>query len=518
MINNKKINAYYNRQASCKILSGLFNNVNLFSDERYHINENDFCDKLHRTLYVCLYNLANQGLEKIEIADIEAYLDKNNITAYKLLFDNEENVEWLQLLKEDISENNFDYYYNLVKKMSLLRGYISAGVDVSSLLDKAEIDVIVIKNQEERLDNMSIQDIIDYFDTKISEVKSSFNFRDSEHSSQAGKGDLEMFKALKNTPPYGIGTEMEFLNTITRGFLPSKYWLCSMATGSGKSRNSIKRCVLASCTKYYDVGLKKWVDNPSKGNHPSLYIGTELSMEEIKQISWSCVSGVSQDRIIEGRITPEEEERVLEAISILENSPIYIENNDDYNGLWIRNTIEKYKREKNIELVTLDYIELTPALVAEYCQKTRGISPREDSVLLDFSTQLKNIANDLQICIIAYTQTNDLANDPHSMARDNRCIKGCKSMPNKCDVGYSVFKPSEKEMKLIEPYIQKLKGYRSRLTPNACYTIYKNRGGKYNAIKLWCYVNLGNMEAVGLFCTDYGYNLVDIEETKIVLE
>ena len=517
MLNNKKSAKYYNKRAVCNVLSGLFNNTRLFNDTRYNLNEDDFIDKLHRTLYVCLYNLVNQGLEQVEIADVEAYLSKNNMVAYKLIFDEPDNLEWLGLIKENTSDINFEYYYMQVKKMSLLRGYIEAGVDVSGLLDKSEIDVTVVKTQEEKLDKMSLQDIMDYFDVKTGEVKSKFTFSDNEYSSVAGKGDLELYMSLKDKPPFGINTESKYLNTISRGFLPYKLWIASMSTGVGKSRSSIKRCVLASAPEFYDIGLRKWVKNPSNGRHPSLYIGTELTIEEIKQIMWACISGVSQDRIIEGKTTEEEEERILKGIKVLENTPIYIEANDNYDVLWIKNTLAKYKREKNIELVTLDYIETTSALVSEYCQATRGITPREDMVLLNLSTQLKNMANDLALCIIAYTQTNDLSNGV-DQARDARCIKGSKSIPNKADIAYSIFKPTEKEKKLIEPYEQKLKGYKSKLKANYVYTIYKNRSGRYNGVKIWCYVNLGNMECVDLFVTDLSYELIDIEETVIELE
>jgi len=516
MLTNKKSMKYYNKRAVCNVLSGLFNNARLFNDTRYSLNEDDFIDKLHRTLYVCLYNLVNQGLEQVEIADVEAYLSKNNMVAYKLLFDEPDNLEWLGLIKENTSDINFEYYYMQVKKMSLLRGYIEAGIDVSGLLDKSEIDVTIVKMQEEKLDKMSLQDIMDYFDVKSSEVKSKFTFSDNEYSSVAGKGDLELYKKLKEKPAYGLSTECGMLNTITRGFRPKNYWVCSMGTGQGKSRNSIKRCIVTSCREYYNIGLKKWVKNPIPDDHPSLYIGTELSIEEIKCIMWAIVSGVSQDRIMENKTTDEEEERILKAISILEESPIYIESNDDYSILWLKNTIEKYKREQNIELVTLDYIETTTALESEYAQKTRGIKPREDLVLLGLSKSLKSIANAQNICIIAYTQVND--NAYVDMARNNRAISGCKALPNKADIAYTVFQPTDKEKKLIEPYENKLKGYKSKLHANAVYTIYKNRGGKYNAIKLWTYVNLGNMEVVELFTTDMNYNLINIESTTIEIE
>ena len=48
------------------------------------------------------------------------------------------------------------------------------------------------------------------------------------------------------------------------------------------------------------------------------------------------------------------------------------------------------------------------------------------------------------------------------------------------------------------------------------YSLYKNRGGKWNKIKIWLYIDYSTMRVHDLFVTDYEYKLIkDIEKTYI---
>ena len=52
--------------------------------------------------------------------------------------------------------------------------------------------------------------------------------------------------------------------------------------------------------------------------------------------------------------------------------------------------------------------------------------------------------------------------------------------------------------------------------PNLVYSLYKNRGGKWNKIKIWLYIDYSTMRVHDLFVTDYEYKLIkDIEKTYI---
>ena len=49
-------------------------------------------------------------------------------------------------------------------------------------------------------------------------------------------------------------------------------------------------------------------------------------------------------------------------------------------------------------------------------------------------------------------------------------------------------------------------------------SIYKNRRGRYKGVYLWCKGDLGTCRIKPMFCTTYGYELVSIDDIKIIVE
>lgn len=72
---------------------------------------------------------------------------------------------------------------------------------------------------------------------------------------------------------------------------------------------------------------------------------------------------------------------------------------------------------------------------------------------------------------------------------------------------------SKKEYEKIEA-IMKNKFLKAR--PNACIHVYKVRRGKYNKIRVYCYLELGTCRITDLFTTNNDYELIDIEHLDIV--
>ena len=73
--------------------------------------------------------------------------------------------------------------------------------------------------------------------------------------------------------------------------------------------------------------------------------------------------------------------------------------------------------------------------------------------------------------------------------------------------------PTLLELKKIEPIIH---GTFDLPTPNVVYSLYKNRGGKWNKIKIWLYIDYDTMRVHDLFVTDYDCNLIqDMPKTYI---
>src|SRR3712207_5021048 len=110
----------------------------------------------------------------------------------------------------------FRSYYDTIKKLSLLRSYLSNGIDIRDILDMEEIDPKMIKMQREEFDKSTIQDITDIIDKKNLEAKRRFTIKTKSESRKAGDNAKELREHMKITPPYGFTFESKYLNTLTR--------------------------------------------------------------------------------------------------------------------------------------------------------------------------------------------------------------------------------------------------------------------------------------------------------------
>ncbi|MEG2786443.1 MAG: DnaB-like helicase C-terminal domain-containing protein [Romboutsia sp.] len=510
----KYINKYYDNRAALQILGCLMKQPNLLKSKKYKLSELDFITPHHKALYITIYNLSNQGAEIIGLNDVETYLHNSRPLDYTQLFEKEFNgSEWITKTIEDASPYNFEYYYNMLIKMSILRSKIESGVDVGEILDKNEMDTNIISTQLEKLDNMSIKDLLDYFDKKNLESKRRFIVEEEEADRKCGDKAEELREQMKKEPNFGFSTESEYFNTITRGWRRKGFYLETRDSGMGKTRVAIKRLLQVTSPKLWDEDTYDFLDNESAIGNSALYIGTEMdTYEELEPMMWAFVSGVDEDRIRRNELTEEEDERVNTAINILKKTNLFLVDEEDFDVTYLWYKVEQYVTEYNICAAALDYIELNNALVSEYIQETRGMGAREDQVLLNLSRNIKNIAKNFNLAFFSFTQTTDEARRDN--IRDQRAVKGARSLPNKADVGIVTFEPTKKEIDLLEPILEK-SGLVENKYPNVCYSFYKNRGGRIKNVKIWGYQNLGTMRFVDLFCTDHSYAQIAIDKTKI---
>jgi len=514
----KQIEKYHDKRTSCQVLGCIMKNPNLLKDKKYALHKDDFPNGLHQLIHTCVYNLSLQGLNEVKIADIETYLNTNDPKSYKMIFENEKNIEWLSQIYEDGNNTNYEYYYNKLRKLSLLRSYMTEGTDVSGVLDMDEIDHIIIKQQQEKFESMTLSEVQQYFDRKNFNVKEKFLIRDSTKRRKAGDNADELRVKMKESPCYGYGLESKYLNTLTRGALKGGFFLETRDSGKGKTRVAIERLLLICCSHLWDFDKNDFVLNPNGQNNVGLYIGTEMKIyEELEPMMWAFVSGVEEFKIKKNIMTEEEEIRVDKAIEYVKSTKLFLEDEPNYDLAYIRNTVDRYKINEGLDALAIDYLELTIALTSEYVQLTKGMTAREDQVLLSLSSNTKTLATDYDIIIFGFTQTTDGARVDGF--RDQRAVKGARSLPNKCDVGITVFAPTKKELDFIQPLIPKAKGLNKTIVPNVCYTIYKNRFGEITEeVKIWCHQNLGNMKTIDLFCTNRDYEPISIDKTLIELE
>ena len=103
-----------------QVIGCLLNEPMLLADPKVYIDEQlDFTEKMHKLVYGAIYNLFNNGMNNITPIDVDNYL-----STYSVNYDYYKNSNGLQYLNDAsdfAQQDNFFYYYDRFKKLSLLR-------------------------------------------------------------------------------------------------------------------------------------------------------------------------------------------------------------------------------------------------------------------------------------------------------------------------------------------------------------------------------------------------------------
>ena len=126
----------------------------------------------------------------------------------------------------------------------------------------------------------------------------------------------------------------------------------------------------------------------------------------------------------------------------------------------------------------------------------RDLRVREDVALGMLSTALKDIAVELDVFMRSATQVNGDLMEIKGI-RDQRCIRGAKSIADKIDCGMVTAKVVPQELLTLDKLIKE-KG----ILPNQVSDIYKMRRGRFNDIRIWTEMDLGTCRIKDLFVTD----------------
>lgn len=225
---------YVDVNAIMQVIGCVYKHPDLLEHESYFFHEEDFTERFHQVIFGAIYNLKMKGANTISLEDIQAYLSKRPTS--EGVFRSNKGDEYLTKLKEIADRTKFDYYYNRMKKMTLLRHYDKFGLDVSWLYDPDNIlDLNKKQIQEDWLDNTTLEEIADRVDQEIENIKSLYVDNSFGQAKHASEGIKDLINRLKETPEVGVPLYGDLINTITRGARLKKFYLRSAATGSGKA-------------------------------------------------------------------------------------------------------------------------------------------------------------------------------------------------------------------------------------------------------------------------------------------
>lgn len=509
------ISKYYDSSAAIQVIGGCMREPSrMDSDGKYFFNEMDFCNDLHQVIFGAMYTLYNSGVTKHIGKEIENFLqDKpKDLGIYKA----NRGREWILNTYNSVDGNGFDYYYSRLKKMSLLRAYDSCGIDVTDIYDPDNIlDLDKKQRQDKNLDETPIEQIADEIENKFAFVRDMYIDNYDNESCQIGEGVEQLIQDLAISPARGYALFDKYEDSIAMGGRLGKFYLRSAASGVGKSRSDMADACFFSCSEYYnDKGEWEKLYN----RVPTLYISVELDIEELQTMALAFIGNIPEDHILEQeRLEFDEKERLVKAIKILENAPLYMEYLPNYGLKDVENCVKRNIRQHkvidkdtgedlSIRCVVFDYLTSSIKMIEEISRGT-GVKVREDQILFLMSSKLKDIAVENNIFLLSNTQIN--ASYKQEKVLDQTMLAGAKSIANRIDYGEIMVDCVQEDIEDIQGILD---SNPSLPTPNVKKSIYKNRRGKHNRVICWMRADKGTCRYKTIFVTDFMFNLVDPSE------
>lgn len=500
---------YVDVTAIMQVIGCVYNNPQILEfEDKYTITDEDFPDEFHRTVFGAIYKIYELGAKTITLENLADFLSSRPKSA--AIYKKNDGDKWLLKVADVASQLSFDFYYNRLKKMTLLRAYDNYGVDVSDIYDPDNIlDIKKKQLQEDLLDNSSLEEIADRVDRKISDIRLKYVDDTTGEAIQAGKGVLQLIQKFKDHPEVGVPLYGRLVNTVTRGARLKKFYLRSAATGIGKTRSMIADACNIACNKIYDESFG-WIKNGT--SEPTLFITTEQELEEIQTMMLAFLSNVNEEHIINGEYEGDEEERVIKAGEILESSPLYVEELPDFSLKDVENVIKKNIRDHDVKYIFHDYIHTSLKILEEITKRSGGVKLREDNILFMLSNKLKDICNQYGVFIMSATQLN--GDYQEAKTPDQNLLRGAKSIADKIDYGSILLSVKEEDIDALDSILS------SNIfeKPTIKMSVYKNRRGRYKGIIMWCKADLGTCRIQPMFCTTYDYELINMDDIKIIVE
>ena len=409
------------KRAIYNIIGTLCKNPRFLFDEDVNLLESDFGNSFYKIVFAAINNITvnNVNIQEITAVDIDNYLSQQP-QPYKI-FENNKGIEFVRSAIDNFNEDIFKYNYNTIKKFSLLRDFNMNGFDISDVYDPSSLDLLRQSEQAKKLDKMTLEEIIDNVSLKLISIKNKWNIEGNHKTYDISDGLDNLLEELHSEPDYGYPFLNGYYNAIFRGMRYGKLMIKSAGTGVGKTRTALMDIVSISCSLIFDLETMTWKENGEI--YSSSFISTELDKSELQTCLIAIISGVNEDVIRKGNFSSDVYQRIKIAIEILRSSAITLHYIDDFSIADIEQIIEKDILEKNTKFVFFDYLQITPKL-SRTIQQEYELGLREDQILQNFSSRLKNIATRYNVYISTATQLN--RNSKERENRDATSIRGGK--------------------------------------------------------------------------------------------
>jgi len=324
----------------------------------------DFYKNIHNTIYESMLELYERH-EPIDVLSVS-----NKLEERKKLEEIGSGSYLASLVNTVPTASNIVHYAKVVQKKSLLRRLITTasemvemgykeGEDVEKILDEAEQKLFAVSQKYIKQDFVPIRSILEAAFNRIDELHKEGNkFR-------------------------GIPSGFHDLDSILAGFQKSDLIILAARPSLGKTTLALDFA--------RQIGVKSKI--------PVGIFSLEMSSDQLIDRMLAAEAGVDLWRLRTGNLKNEDFQKIGDAMGILSEAPIFIDDTGSANIMEMRTMARRLQAEHNLGVIIIDYLQLMEG-------RSGGGSDNRVNEISEISRSLKQLARELNIPVIALSQLN----------------------------------------------------------------------------------------------------------------
>ncbi|MGN1033808.1 MAG: replicative DNA helicase, partial [Intestinibacter sp.] len=276
----------------------------------------DFYKEAHKVIYECMLKLYNSQSEIDLITLAEELRDQGYL-------DDIGGIPYITSLSTIVpTTSNIKYYVNIVKEKSIVRQLISAANDIINLGYDG---------------SAKVEDVLESAEKKIFDISQERTTNDFKQINQVLRDTYDMIEKLytEKNDVTGLTTGFRDLNKKINGFQKSDLLLVAARPAMGKTAFALNLVQNAAL----------------KGDASVAVFSLEMSKEQLVQRMLSSQSNVELKKIKTGKLSANDWPRIIEAMAVLSEAKIHIDDTPGIKISELRSKCRKLKIEKGLDLV-----------------------------------------------------------------------------------------------------------------------------------------------------------------------
>jgi replicative DNA helicase len=326
------------------------------------MSDADFYRESHRKIFRAMIALSEKG-EPIDLVTLT-----DTLKARGELQDIGGATYLAELTDKVPSAANIAHYARIIREKAVLRSLITVSNEIASRCYNGEEDIEQFLDEAERL----------IFDVSEKRIRPAF-FKMGDMIMDTIKTVEKLYERKELVT--GVPTGFLDLDRLTAGLQPADLVIVAARPSMGKTSLVLNIAQYVALHANTAVGI----------------FSLEMSKEQLVMRMLCSEARVDNAKVRAGYLGERDFPRLAMAAGRLAEAPIFIDDTPAQNVLELRAKARRLKREANLGLVVIDYLQLMRGLTAQE-NRTQELS--------EISRGLKSLAKELNVPVVALSQLN----------------------------------------------------------------------------------------------------------------